>query len=342
MTPKYDTLIITNIPAFYKINLWNALSEQSKIFVIFISDHSQIRTQDFIQGNITFDHTILDHNDYEHISVKRLWNLYKLLKSINFNHLMLCGWDRIEYWLGAFLANRSKNIVVVESSEHEGAQSGIKLWLKQLFLSRMSSALVSGQSQENLILSLGFKGLTITTGGVGIFHKTAIDHQHCHFRGKFLFVGRLSPEKNIPFLLDLLRLFPAYSLTIAGDGPLRKELKHTAPPNVHFIGHIPNEKLHEIYSLHDIFLLPSTTEPWGLVVEEAIFHGLPVVVSDKVGCSYEMVQNPNSGLSLPLDIDLWRQEIENNLIPNYFQFLNNCIAYDFEKRDSAQVKAFAL
>lgn len=342
MTPKYDTLIITNIPAFYKINLWNTLAAQSKIFVIFISDHSQIRTQDFIQGAITFDHTILDHNDYERISIKRLWRLYKLLKSIDFNHLMLCGWDRIEYWLGAFLTNRCKNTVVVESSEHDHTQSWTKLWLKQLFLSRISSALVSGQSQKNLILSLGFKGRTITTGGVGIFHKTAIAHNPCNFRGKFLFVGRLSPEKNIPFLLDLLRLFPDYSLTIAGDGPLLKELKLNAPQNVDFIGHIPNEQLHEIYSLHDIFLLPSTTEPWGLVVEEAIFHGLPVVVSNKVGCSYEMVQKPNSGLSLALDIDLWREKIENDLILNYSKFHNNCIAFDFEKRDSDQVKAFSL
>ncbi len=337
----YDSLIVTNIPAFYKINLWNEVSKKSKIFVIFIGRGSTIRTADFTAGEMAFEHLFLSDGEFERGSIGRALRLVKHIFAIKHKKLLICGWDSLEYWICAFLSPKSKNLVLVESSEHEGAKSGIKYWIKRLFVSRISKALVSGQSQENLMRHLKFDGECMHTGGVGIFHKPKLIAIDRKFSGKFLFVGRLSPEKNISFLTMLFRDLPHFSLSIAGSGPQEDMLKADAPCNVKFLGHIPNDKMGELYESHDVLLLPSLIEPWGLVVEEAIYYGMPVVASDRVGCAHEMILAPNTGYVLALERDIWLGTVGKFLVEGIHAGLSaNCYAFDFEERDMKQARAF--
>jgi glycosyltransferase involved in cell wall biosynthesis len=232
-------------------------------------------------------------------------------------------------------------MVLVESSEHEGARGGPKLWLKKLFVSKISKAIVSGKSQENLMRNLGFEGECVRSGGVGIFHKPKVVRKERKFVGRFLFVGRLSPEKNIDFLLEIFAQLPEFTLTVAGSGPMETELKSKATQNITFAGHIPNDKIGALYDGHDVLLLPSLMEPWGLVVEEAVYHGMPVIVSDRVGCADEMVIEPKTGYVLELDGGLWMEAMVGLGSGDvYGDFVKRCYDFDFEVRDRSQVGAF--
>jgi glycosyltransferase involved in cell wall biosynthesis len=336
----YDSLIVTNIPAFYKINLWNEVAKKSKIFVIFISSGSKIRTADFTQGEIGFKHTFLSLGDFEDISFLRALKLIKLIFSIPHKKLLICGWDILEYWVCAFLSPKHKNEVLVESSEHEGVKSGAKYYLKCLFVSRINKALVSGASQERLLRSLRFQNECVHTGGVGIFHKSPRYIVDRVFQGKFLCVARLSHEKNISFLLNIFAKLHVFSLSVAGAGVLEAELKAKTPQNVKFLGHLTAKKLNEAYDTHDVLLLPSMIEPWGLVVEEAIYRGMPVVVSDMVGCAHEMVISPQTGFVVSLEKNLWKEKMKELDIGIYSELSQNCYRFDFEARDKKQVEAF--
>jgi glycosyltransferase involved in cell wall biosynthesis len=337
----YDSLIITNLPAFYKINLFNEVAKKSKIFVIFISSSSKIRTSDFTVGAIEFEHIFLSGGEFERLSVARLFKLAKIIMRTKHKKLLICGWDMLEYWVCALLSPRSKNIAVVESSEHEGAKGGPKLWLKKLFVSRISKAIVSGKSQENLMRNLGFEGECVHSGGVGIFYKPKLLRKERKFGGNFLFVGRLSPEKNIEFLLDIFARLPDFRLTIAGSGPIKGKLREKATQNITFAGHIPNDEIGALYNGHDVLLLPSLIEPWGLVVEEAIYHGMPVIISDRVGCANEMVLTPNTGFVLPIEQNIWYESIKKLQNSDVYKKLStNCYDFDFEERDRSQIKAF--
>ena len=317
------------------------MAKKSKIFVIFVGRGSLIRTGDFTAGQIEFDHLFLSEGEFEKASIGRMFGIAKALFGIKHKRLLICGWDLPEYWVCALLSPKSKNAVLVESSEHEGAKSGPRYWIKKLFVSRISKALVSGHAQENLMRALGFGGECVHTGGVGVFHKPRVARRDRRFDGKFLFVGRLSHEKNIPFLLDIFRDLPDFSLSIAGKGSQEDILKAYASENVKFLGHIPNDKMAELYESHDALLLPSLVEPWGLVVEEAIYHGMPVVASDRVGCAQEMILAPNTGYVLPLERDIWLDSIHKLSDASVYSDLStNCYAFDFEKRDVKQVKAF--
>jgi glycosyltransferase involved in cell wall biosynthesis len=120
-----------------------------------------------------------------------------------------------------------------------------------------------------------------------------------------LYVGRLEPHKGVEDLLaafmTLRGRLPNARLLLAGDGSLRDRVIAAAAemPAIHYLGRLADETLWEAYNIADIFVLPSRFEPWGLVVNEAMAAGLPVVVTDRVGCGPDLVQHGVTGLVVP-------------------------------------------
>ena len=67
---------------------------------------------------------------------------------------------------------------------------------------------------------------------------------------------------------------------MVGFGRIEAQLKAAAGKNIKFIGAVDNKDLPAVYRANDVFVLPSVSETWGLVVEEALNNGLPVLLSD--------------------------------------------------------------
>ena len=121
-------------------------------------------------------------------------------------------------------------------------------------------------------------------------------------RRLLLYVGRLSPEKNIDVLLDMMDFLAAdrsaeYHLLFAGDGPrapwLRAEAENRAPARLHLLGHIENrEELADLYANCDALVHPNPREPFGIAPLEAMASGLPVIAPSSGGVlSYANSQN---------------------------------------------------
>jgi len=292
----YDLIYITNVPSFYKINLLNKISETKKIFVIFTGDTASIRNKDFFNGEILFDCAYLSSG----IKLRKVFEVIKLLRKNKFEELIIVGWDSIYMWSAAFYPNIRNKSIVVESSLLESKTTGFKGLIKKLFLSRISKAYVSGKSQTDLVVALGFKGKIIKTKGVGIFNIIPQPkYKPAKLVKNFIYVGRLSPEKNLQHLIETFNLLPYLTLNIIGYGPQEQYLKSMAKGNIIFHGAVPNHELYKYYQQNDVFILPSISEPWGLVVEEAFNNGLPVIVSDRVGCAAEIV-NASNGIIFKL------------------------------------------
>ena len=287
---EYNKIIITNLPSFYKINLYNRINRHLKLFVIFTGDTAEMRNMDFFSGNIEFD--------YENLQgltrIKKLTRTYELVRGNTYTELIICGRKELTSWMLAFGFPKKKNATVVESSYHESTVVGIKGRLKKLFFTRISVTYASGKAQEKLVHLLNFKGKVIITKGVGIFNiKPQPPYTSTSSVKNFIYVGRLSPEKNLQFLIETFNKLPNLTLNIVGFGPQEKVLKSLAKHNIIFHGAIPNSELYKQYQMNDVFILPSLSEPWGLVVEEAFNNGLPVIVSDKIGCAEEIINETN-------------------------------------------------
>jgi 1,2-diacylglycerol 3-alpha-glucosyltransferase len=119
----------------------------------------------------------------------------------------------------------------------------------------------------------------------------------------FLTVARLSPEKNF---VRLLKAFSGYrekggtwDLVIVGSGPQELELKQFAEDlnlaAVHFFPWKQYNELPAYYALASCFVLASISEPWGLVLNEAMACGLPVLVSRQCGCLHELCRRGING-----------------------------------------------
>jgi glycosyltransferase involved in cell wall biosynthesis len=87
-------------------------------------------------------------------------------------------------------------------------------------------------------------------------------------------------------------------LVVAGDGPARRELEHTAPFGTHFVGELTGDALAGLYASADVFCFPSTTDTFGQVLLEAGASGLPVVAADAGGAG-ELVLPGRTGLLVP-------------------------------------------
>ncbi|MFO1316192.1 MAG: glycosyltransferase family 4 protein [Burkholderiales bacterium] len=123
----------------------------------------------------------------------------------------------------------------------------------------------------------------------------------------FLFVGRLDPAKGIAVLLEAFSLAVTRGaeirLRIAGDG-IERDMVERATANtarVRWLGRITGPALLEAYATADVFVLPSVFEPWGLVVNEAMAAGLPVIATDRVGCVDDLVIDGQTGIVVEAD-----------------------------------------
>lgn len=116
-----------------------------------------------------------------------------------------------------------------------------------------------------------------------------------------LYVGRLSPEKQIEQVRAVLEAVPGTRLAIIGDGPHRAALeRHFAGLPVTFMGYLTGEPLSRAYASADIFVFTSAWESFGLVVVEAMAAGLPVV-SSRVGGVTDVVGEGVTGYTFAVD-----------------------------------------
>jgi glycosyltransferase involved in cell wall biosynthesis len=128
-----------------------------------------------------------------------------------------------------------------------------------------------------------------------------------------LYVGRLSPEKNLPALLHAFSQLLSGSdrrsllLCIVGDGIQAEELKLLSQklnltPNIIFTSRLEGLDLTAHYQIADLFILPSKHEPYGAVVNEALLSGLPVICSESAGASTLIKESENGWIIDPSDL----------------------------------------
>jgi len=339
----YDYVFITHLPAFYKVNLYNRIAEHYRIFVFFVAETSIYRTVDFVGKNRKFDYKILYVGPFEKRPfIKNIFLMRKQLLKMKYKRIVVNGWDLVEFWYANFFVAAKQKAVVVESNISESTISGVKWFLKYLFLQNIDIGFPSGKLHQSLLKILKFRGKSYITKGVGIFNRFPFEYPNRTFQKKFLFVGRLSEEKNISMLIAVFNKHPELSLTIVGSGPQEKYLKSIAKNNIKFFSHIDNTKLYHVYLNNDIFILPSIREPWGLVVDEALYYGLPVIVSSHAGCHSELVVNGKHGIVFdPNNQGELEEAVKEMAVERkYYIFQKEVRQINFSLRDTIQVNAY--
>ena len=338
-----ELLIINNVPSFYKINLYNELSKKIHIHVVFLALTDQVVNSSQFRNEINFSFEIISDIQIEKRNkIVSLIKVFVLSRKIKYKKIIFGGYDNLETLFLPFFQSKKKNCLQFESSIFESKTVGIIAWIKRVVLSRYSIALPSGDNQFELLKELKFSGTLIKTYGVGIFNRFNFDKIEKSKRIgdlKYLYVGRLINKKNLFLLVNTFNENKK-PLEIVGSGYLLNELKSIANSNIVFSEFIDNNNIYKYYLRNDIFILPSIAEPWGLVIEEAIYYHLPVIISNAVGCQAEMVVKPNSGVIFNPNSKESLINAMNYVESNFDKLRSNCINFDFSIRDEMQINAY--
>jgi glycosyltransferase involved in cell wall biosynthesis len=117
-----------------------------------------------------------------------------------------------------------------------------------------------------------------------------------------VYVGRLVASKRVDVLLRAFAEaeLPNAQLVVAGEGPLAEQLRADAPPGVTFTGFLPTPDVALLLRAADVAVVPSSDEPWGAVVLEAVASGTPVLATDVVASAREVAAYGGARLT-PVD-----------------------------------------
>ncbi len=209
---------------------------------------------------------------------------------------------------------------MVENQAKDRGRHWLTEAIKHAYLKAFDGFVVGGSTHRSYLTSLGVRPEFIRQGydcvdNDGIARLAAafreIDGERQSRPPYFLCICRLLPRKNVPFVV---RAYIAYrrslppgiepwQLVIGGDGPERKAVQDAAmqggSSGIQLIGQVDDfEVLARYYAACGAFILASSgNEPWGLVVNEAMAAGAPVLVSKACGCAPELVREGTNGFT---------------------------------------------
>jgi glycosyltransferase involved in cell wall biosynthesis len=253
--------------------------------------------------------------------------LWKLIGTNNFDAVVVyMGYAYASFWIAAAIAKLKKTSFLFGTDAHalsprdrQSWKTPLKKWLLPNIFNLADMVIVPSSGGVRLMHSLGIPEhrvqLTPYVVNNNWWSEQAQQVNRTLVRQQWeipedspvvLFCAKLQPWKR-PH--DVLQAFananvPGAYLVFAGEGPLREELKAKAKAleiseRVRFLGFINQSQLPSVYRCADLFVLPSEHEPFGVVVNEAMLCGCPVVVSDRVGARYDLVRHGETGFVFP-------------------------------------------
>lgn len=233
--------------------------------------------------------------------------------------VILGGYDSLTCVSAALLLRRRgvPFLFAVESIDLANTWIGRRApWLLRRIVAASAGALVPGRAARDHVLALGVPRdrIFVAPNSVDVerFRPVAAD-QRDEIRSALdlpegvlcLYAGQLSVRKGLDVLLEAFRRSittrPHVHLLLVGDGPLRRSLSRRIEVDpilrgrVHLVGYCPDDLLPSYYAAADIFVLPTRYDIWGMVLNEAMSSGLPVISSDRAGGALDLVDDGITG-----------------------------------------------
>jgi len=321
--------IITEIIAPYRIPVFNALAhrEDLDLHVIFLAETDPTwRQWRVYKEEIEFHYDVLPSwrrriGGY-HMLVNR--GLGKALDRLRPDVLVCGGYNYLASWQALCWAKFHQVPVMLwteSTSEDRRDRHAAIEFLKNRFLRFCDGFVVPGTASAQYLRELGIANGRIFEAhnaiDIELFSRLAQEsrRQEVQVRFKpslpsryFLYVGRLVKEKGV---FDLLRAYAQIDphlrsevgLVLAGNGTdqfeLMKQASRINPGTVRFVGFVHREELPGLYAFADALVLPTHSDTWGLVVNEGMSCGLPVIVTNVAGCTRDLVKDGWNGYVVP-------------------------------------------
>jgi len=310
--------IVHNHPIHYQHLLFCELAKQGLDFeVLFIAAYSDGRMESPLPKDSEYPFSIAYAGPYEKASrIETACFVWKAFNRIRPAVAIISGYSDAAAWAAWLWSSlhRTKKILWAESTIRDHRRRGWRELPKRVFVMGCDVAHVYGTSSLEYLEKLGMPRSRIRTkraiANTALFLSGSDARAESRTTIRVLYCGRLSPEKNLPFLMRAFARLnqdtesPRLVLKLVGYGPLEEALRGLVKELgiskiVDFAGGKHQTDLPKVFKNSDVLILPSTSETWGLVVNEAMLSGLAVAVSDRCGCVSDLVRPENGWIFSP-------------------------------------------
>ncbi|HUJ98522.1 MAG TPA: glycosyltransferase family 4 protein [Stellaceae bacterium] len=232
-------------------------------------------------------------------------------------HVFLCDFQLPPIFLAACLLRLlGRRVIVMQDSKFDDKQRSMWRELGKAVLYRpYNAAFVGGRRSKSYLEFLGMPAERVVTGydtvSMERLVRLAGTDGPAHAERHFTVIARFVPEKNLELALDAYAAYrqrcsgPPRELLLCGAGPLEDALKRRIAEGgidgVRFCGWLDEERVARVLASSLALILPSTEEPFGLVVNEAIALGVPVLVSENCGARDLLVRSGVDGYVIEPD-----------------------------------------
>jgi len=326
---KRRLVITTEIISPYRIPVFNALAEHPDVdlHVIFLAETDRgMRRWKVYKDEIRFSYEVLPHWRRRVAGYNLLLNrsVAPALERAHPDVIVCGGYGYLANWrvLG-WAWRRRRPVFLWSESNQQDQRRGMPHveMLKRRFIRACSGFVVPGKSAAAYAATFGVPDERIFVAPNAVDNAffsreaAAVRSRAAEMRRRFglpesyfLCVGRLVFTKGVFDLLEAYsRLAPELrarsELFFVGDGIEQPDLEARAaaihPGAVRFAGFAHREQLPVYYALADALVFPTHTDPWGLVVNEAMACGIPIVATDAGGCVIDLVQDGWNGYVVP-------------------------------------------
>jgi glycosyltransferase involved in cell wall biosynthesis len=321
---KTKVIILTEIISPYRIPVFNEIARflNEQFLVLFFSESEKRRRWRIYKEKIRFRYEVLPNIRYQKKGRSPCFFnpalIYKLIR-YSPDIIIIGGYHHFSSFIALCYAKSFKRQIILwcESNKYEQrSQYVLNEAYKRWFIKNCSGYIVPGKASFEYLLSLGAAAqrIKIAPNAVdnGHFMLAATKYRVAKKEFKqsrgypdriILYVGRLIEQKGVFDLLQAFQMLsdesPDLGLLIVGSGEREEQYQNFCRinhlRNVFFEGFVQQEELPFYYAISDVFVLPTYSDPWGLVLNEAMACGLPVISSGAAGAAYDLIADNING-----------------------------------------------
>ncbi|HEC91415.1 MAG TPA: glycosyltransferase family 1 protein [Candidatus Atribacteria bacterium] len=324
---RFKVALVTNVIAPYRIPVFNHLFRDPSIDlkVFFERETLPWRGWRVYRDEIEFPYKVLNGFALKNKKTVISWNILPLVREGPFDAIICTGLNSLITFLilSYCKVTETRCFLWSESNFFDKRRKTSVERVKRFLVRKFDGWIAAGKTSRDYLIQLGAspEKVYIAPDAVDVeyFHneclkarwkKEEIKSRYGLPRYVILYVGRLIDLKGIQFLLKAFRFLEisGVALLLVGDGPQKKQYEEYCQrhgiSNVYFQGFHQKESLPEYYAIADIFVFPTLSDPWGLVLNEAMSCELPIISSNRAGAAWDLVvEGVNGYLYDPMDVE---------------------------------------
>ncbi len=303
-------IVITSNIAPYRRKWCEALSDFYDVTIVYVKDHDYERDDRWLQKESEKCHIRKLKNDKD-LFDPLCFDVIDVIRENEDALIIFDGYGPKTNLLGLLYCRLRGRFtyVNVDGYPTERKKSRLKELIKRFVISKLCTGFtVSGEATRKHLLSYGAKDENIVVHNFSsVSEKEILDHplsdqEKREYRRKLgiqsdrrivLGVGRFLPLKRFEdLILAVLKCHSDCDLYLLGGQPLKEYLDISKDSDrVTYVDFVLPEEVYEYYRACDLFVLPSETDVWGLVLNEAMAQGLPVIASDSVVGAHSLIRD---------------------------------------------------